>query len=103
MPVVSASNPNDPVVEVETLSANEVISCLWSKSSTEKCRIGLADIVLYDNGQPVRWYVTGKTGEVLKKKAVGLPALKERWGKICTRSASNYYCIVRQEGGVLKF
>ena len=103
MPVVSASNPNDPVVEVETLSANEVISCLWSKSATEKCRIGLADIVLYDNGQPVRWYVTGKTGEVLKKKAVDLPALKERWGKICTRSGSNYYCIVRQEGGVLKF
>ena len=57
--MVSASNPNDPVVEVETLTANEVISCLWSKSSSEKCRIGLADIVLYDNGQPARWVGLG--------------------------------------------
>jgi CheY-like chemotaxis protein len=47
--------------------------------------------------------VTGKTGEVLKKKAVDMPAVKERWEKICTRTDSHYYCVVRQEGGVLKF
>jgi hypothetical protein len=103
MPVVSSSNPNDEVVEIEEITANEVITCLWSKSSTEKCRIGLADVVLYDGGDPVRWYVTGKTGEVLKKKAVDMPAVKERWEKICSRTESSYYCVVRQEGGVLKF
>jgi hypothetical protein len=44
----------------EILSPNDVITCLWTKKSTEKCRIGLADIVLYDPDTPARWYVTGK-------------------------------------------
>jgi len=103
MPVQSSANPNDLVLDVEYLTENEVISCLWSKSAHDKCRVGLADVLLYDAGTPVRWYVTGKTGEVLKKKAVDIPALKQRWEKIASKSESDYICIVRQEKGVLKF
>ena len=103
MPVQSSTNPNDEVLEVETLNENEVISCLWSKSATEKCRVGLADILLYEKGTPVRWYVTGKTGEILKKKGVDIPALKQRWEKIVAKSEAEYIGIVRQEGGVMKF
>ena len=54
--------------EIEQLSTNEVISCLWNKNVGEKCRIGLADAVIFENGLPARWYVTGRTGEVVKKK-----------------------------------
>lgn len=103
MPVVDVSNPNDEVVEPEALSGNEVVSCLWSKSATEKCRIGLADIIVYDNGSPMRWYMTGKTGEILKKKQVHLPSIRERWEKITSKAEADYIAIVRQKGGVLKF
>ena len=81
MPVQSSSNPNDEVLDIEYLSQNEVISCLWSKSANEKCRVGLADILLYDDGKPIRHYVTGKTGEILKKKTVEISNIKERWEK----------------------
>ena len=103
MPIQSSTNPNDDVLPVETLSENEVISCLWSKSASEKCRVGLADVVLYEKGAATRWYVTGKTGEILKKKAVDFPAIKQRWEKIVTKSEGEYISIVRQEGGVMKF
>jgi phage terminase large subunit-like protein len=47
---------------VSVLSSNEVVSCLWNKNAREKCRIGLADIILYEQSAPSKWYFTGKTG-----------------------------------------
>ena len=88
---------------VETLSANEVISCLWNKNSTEKCRIGLADAVLYEYGLPARWYMTGKTGEILKKRGVDKVALSQRWLRISSQNQSPFVAIIRQESGILKF
>ena len=58
--------------EVEILSPNDVISCLWNKNAAEKCFIGLGDVLIYERGQPLRWYYTGKNGEVLKKRAVDI-------------------------------
>ena len=103
MPVQSATNPNDEVLDIEYLSENEVISCLWSKSANDKCRIGLADVLIYEDGAPVRWYVTGKTGEVIKKKAVDIPAVKDRWEKIAAKSQADYIAIIRQDKGLVKF
>ena len=75
--LAAAAGParGETVLPVETLTPNEVVSCLYSKSAPEKCRIGLADAVLYEGGVPVRWYVTGKTGEILKKKKVDVTAV----------------------------
>ena len=92
----------ETVLQVETLTPNEVISCLYSKSAPEKCRIGLADAMLYENGIPVRWYVTGKTGEILKKKKVDMPAVSDRWLRIAEQNESQTVAIIRQPG-VLKF
>ena len=91
------------VIPVETLTSNEVISCLYSKNSTEKCRIGLADSVLYEFGLPTRWYLTGKTGEILKKRGVDKVALSQRWLRISAQNQSPYVAILRQDGGLYKF
>lgn len=87
----------------DDLSNNDVISCLWNKNATEKCRIGLADAVIYENGTPVRWYVTGKAGEVTKKRGSDLLSISQRWLKIYSQNESATVAIVRQEGGVIKF
>jgi hypothetical protein len=31
--------------EVETLTPNEAISCLWNQKAAERCKIGLSDVV----------------------------------------------------------
>ena len=88
---------------VEFLSPNDVICCLWNKNSPEKCRIGLADAVVYEAGVPAKWFVTGKTGEVLKKRGVDIPAISQRWSRICAQNNSSVVGIIRQQGGILKF
>jgi pimeloyl-ACP methyl ester carboxylesterase/CheY-like chemotaxis protein/uncharacterized membrane protein YgcG len=96
------ASSGERVLQVETLTPNEVVSCLYSKSAPEKCRIGLADAVLYEEGAPARWYVTGKTGEILKKKKADLPVISERWLRIADQNESQTVAIIRQPG-VLKF
>jgi len=88
---------------VESFSSNDIVSCLYNKNATEKCRIGLADTLVYENGAPVRWYVTGKTGEVTKKRGVDMAVVSQRWMKIREQYDSPVVAIVRQTGGVLKF
>ncbi len=72
--------------EVEVLPSNDVLTCLWNKNAAEKCRIGLSDVVIYDGGTPARWYFTGKTGEILKKRAVDFESISTRWKRICSLS-----------------
>ena len=51
----------------------------------------------------MRWYFTGKTGEISKKRAVDLEAIALRWKRVATQAKSPYVAVVRQEGGILKF
>lgn len=90
-------------VKVETLSPNEVITCLCNKNSAEKCRIGISDILVYENGRPARWYVTGKTGEVTKKRGVDIEAISQRWIKVANQNKARFVAIIRQQGQLLKF
>ena len=89
--------------EVEILPSNDVLTCLWNKNAAEKCRIGLSDVIIYDSGLPARWYFTGKTGEILKKRAVDINAISNRWKRICSLSNSNMIAIVKQKHGLYKF
>ena len=89
--------------ELEILSGNEVLTCLWNKNASEKCRIGLSDVIIYDKGLPARWYFTGKTGEILKKRAVDVSAISNRWKRICSLSESTVIAIVKQKNGLYKF
>lgn len=88
---------------IESFTSNEVISSLWNKNAVEKCRIGLADSLVYENGMPVRWYVTGKTGEVTKKRGVDLNIVTQRWINIADKNNSTIMAIIRQDKGILKF
>ena len=88
---------------IELLSPNEVVTCLYNKNATQKCRIGLADVVVYEGGIPARWYVTGKTGEIVQKRGTDLNIIGPRWMKVCSQSDSPYVAVMRQDQGVLKF
>jgi hypothetical protein len=59
---------------------------------------------VYENGgQPARWYFTGKTGEVLKKRNADVQLISQRWKRIAAQSNSETIAIMRQQGGFLKF
>ena len=34
-----------PIQEIETLSPNEAIACLWNQKAADRCKIGLSDVV----------------------------------------------------------
>ena len=103
MPSNLLSVDHSVITEIESLSSTDAISCLYSKNSAEKCRIGLADIILYELGSPVRWYVTGKTGEVIKKRNIDFIAVFDRWQRISSQNNSTLFAVIRQQGGLVKF
>lgn len=90
-------------LEEDFFSSNDIVSSLWNKNASQKCCIGLADTLIYENGVPVRWYVTGKAGEVTKKRNVDMDLVSQRWLKIREHYESPVVAIIRQTGGVLKF
>ena len=94
---------NKKNLPIENLTSNDVICCLWNKNALEKCRIGLADVLIYEGGKPTRWYVTGKTGEVTKKRSIDLTLITQRWLKIREQYNSPMVAIIKQEGGIMKF
>ena len=85
------------------LSPNDVLISLWAKDSAEKCHIGLADAIIYNESGPSRWYVTGKHGEISKKRNLDLTSVTTRWTKIATHQQSHVIAIIRQKSGLLKF
>ena len=88
--------------KVQSMTSAEVISCLWNKSSVEKCRVGLTDTILFDQGNPTGWYITGKTGEITKKRGTDLDVISKRWIKIASQTESPIVAILRQENGTVK-
>lgn len=87
----------------EALSNNDVITSLWSPTAVEKCRIGLADVIVFEGGRPVRYYVTGSTGEVKLKRNFDVPSISKRWVTIAEQLECSYVAVIRQEGGILKY
>lgn len=87
----------------ESLTNNEVISSLWSPSAVEKCRIGLADVLIYEAGVPVRYYVTGATGDVKLKRNFDMKVISKRWITIAEQLECNYVAVIRQEGDIVKY
>jgi hypothetical protein len=59
--------------------------------------------VIYDQSVPARWYITGKGGEVLKKRSVDKRSLRDRWLRIAEQNGTNVIAIIRQKGNILKF
>lgn len=58
--------------------------------------------VVYERKLPARWYITGKTGEILKKRGLDRKALSERWRRIAVQNNTSMVAIVRQRGNILK-
>mgnify|MGYP005994710653 CR=1 FL=1 len=59
--------------------------------------------VIYDRAVPARWYITGKGGEVLKKRSVDKDSLRDRWLRIAEQNSSGVVAVIRQKGNILKF
>lgn len=88
---------------IESFSSNDVITSLWNKNAVEKCRIGLADVIVFEKGLASRWYVTGKTGEVTRKRGADMDTISQRWIKIKSQYDSPVVAMLRQDGGMTKF
>lgn len=89
--------------DCEELSSNDIISSLWSPTAVEKCRLGLADALVFENGNPARWYITGPSGEVKLKRNLDLKSLTKRWKTIQEQSQSPYIAVIKQEGKIYKY
>jgi len=88
---------------MEVISCNDVISSLWSPHSVEKCKLGLCDVILFENNVPVRWYVTGSAGEVKLKRTVDIRGISKRWLTISEQLNSFYIAAIRQDDSIVKF
>jgi hypothetical protein len=59
--------------------------------------------VIYERSAPARWYITGKNGEIIKKRAIDSKSLSDRWRRIASQNESPVVAIIRQKGGIFKF
>ena len=91
------------VAEISTLTSNQVLDLLWNRNPAEKCSISLADAIVYENDCLPRWYMTGKTGEVLKKREIDRDELSRRWLGISAQNDSPYVALLRHNNGTTKF
>ena len=97
------SENDEAACSIATLTSNQVIDYLWNNNSEDKCRIGLADAVVRDHDCIPRWYITSKTGEVLRKREVDMIALSQRWLRISAQNNSPYIAVLRHNNGTTKF
>ena len=59
-----------------------VFHALWKHHASERCRVCIPDTLLVNEGTPVRWLFTSRTGEVVRKRAVDIKSVRERFVKI---------------------
>jgi len=88
---------------MEYISCNDIISSLWSPLLVEKCKLGLCDVVVFENNLPVKWLVTSTSGDVKQKRTVDMAAISKRWTNISEQLNSFYVAAIRQDESVVKF
>jgi hypothetical protein len=88
---------------MEYISSNEIVNCLWSPQAVEKCKLGLCDVILFENNAPSKWFVTGSSGEIKLKRNVDISLISKRWVTISEQLNSFYVAAIRQDGNIVKF
>lgn len=88
---------------MEYITSNDIINCLWSPQAVDKCKLGLCDVVLFENNAPSKWFVTGSTGEIKLKRNVDISLISKRWVTISEQLNSFYVAAIRQDGNIVKF
>ena len=59
-----------------------IYHALWKHHASERCRVCIPDTLLISEGTPVRWLFTSRTGEVVRKRAIDIKSVRERFVKI---------------------
>jgi len=84
---------------VENRDAFEIVAALHNASSRSRCPLGIVDTIVFDrDGAPLKWLFTGKTGEIVKKKAIQDSVVKDRFRRVALMSPANekeWMCILR--------
>ena len=55
---------------------------LWKHHASDRCKVCIPDTILISEGAPVRWLFTSRTGEVVRKRAIDIKTVRERFVKI---------------------
>ena len=79
-----------------TVDNNEIMLRLCNPTAADRCRLGLADCLLYDNNQVKQWCITSSTGEVEVKTDLNLGKIYRRWAKIANQLTTSYIAVVKQ-------
>ena len=66
-----------------------IYHALWKHHASERCRVCIPDTLLISEGTPVRWLFTSRTGEVVRKRAIDIKSVRERFVKIGLLDSKN--------------
>lgn len=79
-----------------------LFTSLW-KANADRCQLGIVDTVLVGGGDfSPRWLFTSKNGDVVKKKEILAPQIRERFKQIALATPSNQsgrIAVVRYSNG----
>ena len=72
-----------------TMPEGWVFNAIWKHHADSRAKICIPDTVLIKEGSPYRWLFTSRAGEVVRKRALDLVAVRDRFAKIALVHRNN--------------
>ena len=66
-----------------------VFGAIWKHHAEARAKVCIPDTVLVKDGAPFRWLFTSRAGEVVRKRALDLVAVRDRFAKIALVHRNN--------------
>lgn len=66
-----------------------VFNAIWKHHADSRAKVCIPDTVLIKDGAPYRWLFTSRAGEVVRKRALDLVAVRDRFAKIALVHRNN--------------
>jgi DNA-binding response OmpR family regulator len=66
----------------QTMPEGWIFQALWKHHAETRAKVCVPDTVLIKDGAPYRWLFTSRQGEVVRKRALDLVAVRDRFSKI---------------------
>ena len=64
-------------------------NAIWKHHAESRAKVCIPDTVLIKDGAPYRWLFTSRAGEVVRKRALDLVAVRDRFAKIALVHRNN--------------
>ena len=67
---------------IQTMPEGWIFQAIWKHHAEARAKVCVPDTVLIKDGAPYRWLFTSRQGEVVRKRALDLVAVRDRFSKI---------------------